>query len=74
MISEPVTGLILRLAVPTILSMLVTNIYNLVDAYFVGNLGTSASGAIGIVLSIQAVLQAFAVSYTHLTLPTICSV
>lgn len=65
MISEPVTGLILRLAVPTILSMLVTNIYNLVDAYFVGNLGTSTSGAIGIVLSIQAVLQAFGFMFGH---------
>lgn len=65
MVTAPMPGLILSLAIPTILSMLVTNVYNLADAYFVGNLGTAASGAIGIVLSIQAILQAFGFMFGH---------
>ena len=43
---QPVEGLIARMAVPTIISMLITSFYNMADSYFVGNLGTSASGAI----------------------------
>lgn len=54
LVMTPVETLIPRLAVPTIFSMMTTMIYNLVDAFFVGRLGTSASAAIGIVMSIQA--------------------
>ncbi len=43
LVMTPVEQLIPRLAVPTIFSMMITMIYNLVDAYFVGKLGTSAS-------------------------------
>ena len=43
LVMTPVEKLIPRLAVPTIFSMMITMIYNLVDAYFVGKLGTSAS-------------------------------
>lgn len=57
MTKTPVSKLVLRLAVPTIISMLVTNIYNLVDTAFVGRLGTSASGAVGIVFGYMAILQ-----------------
>ncbi len=59
MTQTPVQRLILRLSVPTILSMLVTNIYNLADTAFVGRLGTSASGAVGIVFGFMAIIQAF---------------
>ena len=59
MIRTPVSRLILTLSVPTIISMLVTNIYNLADTAFVGQLGTSASGAVGIVFGFMAVIQAF---------------
>ncbi len=59
MTQTPVQNLILRLSVPTILSMLVTNIYNLADTAFVGRLGTSASGAVGIVFGFMAIIQAF---------------
>lgn len=58
MTKTPVSRLILRLALPTIISMLVTSIYNMTDTYFVGTLGKSASGAIGIVYSLMAVFQA----------------
>ena len=46
MTETPVHKLILKLCIPTILSMLVSNIYNLVDTAFVGKLGNSASGAV----------------------------
>ena len=59
MIKTPVPKLILTLSVPTMISMLVTNIYNLVDTAFVGKLGTSASGAVGIVFGFMSVIQAF---------------
>ena len=58
MTKTPIPKLILTLAVPTIISMLVTNIYNLVDTAFVGRLGNSASGAGGVVFGYMAILQA----------------
>lgn len=50
--------LILSLAAPTVVSMLVTSIYNMADTYFVSKLGTSASGAVGVVFSLMAIIQA----------------
>jgi len=58
LVKTPVFPLIAKLSVPTILSMLVTNIYNLVDTAFVGRLGNSASGAVGVVFGFMAILQA----------------
>lgn len=58
MTETPIHKLIPALAVPTIVSMLVTAIYNMVDTYFVSKLGTSASGAVGIVFSVMAIIQA----------------
>ncbi|MBQ1437198.1 MAG: MATE family efflux transporter [Ruminococcus sp.] len=54
----PIPRLILGLSVPAVISMLVTNIYNLVDTAFVGQLGTSASGAVGIVFGFMSIIQA----------------
>ena len=59
MTKTPVSRLVLTLSVPTIISMLVTNIYNLVDTAFVGRLGTSASGAVGVVFGFMSIIQAF---------------
>ncbi len=59
MITTPVSRLVLTLSVPTIISMLVTNIYNLADTAFVGQLGTSASGAVGVVFGFMSIIQAF---------------
>ena len=61
----PISKLIPFLAVPTVISMMVTMIYNLVDAFFVGKLGTSASAAIGIVLGVQSIIQAFGFMLGH---------
>ena len=58
MTSTPVSKLVVTLSVPTIISMLITNIYNLVDTAFVGQLGNAASGAVGIIFGFMAVLQA----------------
>lgn len=58
MTKTPVKQLIIRLAVPTILSMLITTIYNLVDTAFVGRLGNSQSAAVGVVFGFMSVLQA----------------
>lgn len=58
MINTPVSALIPRLAVPTIISMLVTSIYNMADTFFVSQIGTSASGAVGVMFSAMAMIQA----------------
>lgn len=58
MIETPVNKLIPGLAVPTIISMLVTSIYNMADTFFVSQIGTSASGAVGIMFSAMAMIQA----------------
>ena len=54
----PVPQLILRLSVPTIISMLVTGIYNTADTFFVGRISTQATAAVGLVFSVMAVIQA----------------
>lgn len=59
MTETPIPKLILTLGLPTTISMLVTNIYNMADTYFVSQLGTSASGAVGIVFGLMAIIQAF---------------
>ena len=51
MTETPIPQLVLSLAAPTILSMLITSIYNLADTFFVGQISTSASGALGVVSS-----------------------
>ena len=58
MLETPVPPLICSLAVPTIISMLVTSIYNMADTYFVSQINTSASGAVGVVFSIMTIIQA----------------
>lgn len=52
--------LIISLGIPTTISMLVTNIYNMVDTYFVGTLGESQQAATGILFTLQAIIQAIA--------------
>lgn len=60
MLSAPVSQVIPRLAVPTIISMLITSIYNMADTFFVSQIGTSASGAVGVIFSAMAIIQALA--------------
>ncbi len=65
MTQTPVHKLVLTLAVPTIISMLVTNIYSIADTYFVSGLGTSPSGATGVVFGLMAIIQAFGFMFGH---------
>ena len=59
MTTTPVGRLIGKLAVPTVITMLITSIYNMADTYFVGLLNnTSATGAVGVVFSFMAIIQA----------------
>ena len=58
MLETPIHRLIPSLAAPTIVSMLVTSIYNMADTYFVSQINTSASGAVGVVFSLMAIIQA----------------
>ena len=60
MTETPVPRLVVKLSIPTVISMLVTTIYNMVDTAFVGHLGNSASGAVGVVFGATAILQAVA--------------
>ena len=55
----PVPKLIARLSVPTIVSMLVTALYNAADTFFVGRISTEATAAVGLAFSVMAIIQAF---------------
>lgn len=59
MTTESIPKLICSLAVPTIISMLVTALYNIVDTYFVGQIGTEATAGVGLVFPVMAIIQAF---------------
>jgi putative MATE family efflux protein len=60
MTTTPVASLVIRLGIPTTISMLITNIYNMADTYFVGSLGESPQAATGILFTLQAIIQAIA--------------
>lgn len=60
MMEEPLSTLIPRLAVPSIISMLITAVYNMADTFFVSRIDTSASAAVGIIFSMQAIVQSIA--------------
>ncbi len=65
MTESPVKPLVCRLAAPTIVSMLVTSFYNMADTFFVGQIDTSASAAVGVVFSLMAVIQAVGFFFGH---------
>ncbi|MGE4353493.1 MAG: MATE family efflux transporter [Oscillospiraceae bacterium] len=65
MTTSPVEPLLLKLSIPTIFSMLITSLYNMADTYFVGKLGTSATGAVGVVFSLMAIIQAIGFFFGH---------
>ena len=65
MTETPVSKLILNLGIPTTISMLITNIYNMADTYFVGMVGESAQAATGILFTVQAIKQGIAFMLGH---------
>ncbi|SER08937.1 putative efflux protein, MATE family [Lachnospiraceae bacterium NE2001] len=61
----PIPELIIKLSIPTILSMMVTAFYNSADTYFVGRISTEATAAVGLVFSVMAIIQAFGFMCGH---------
>lgn len=59
MLQTPVAKLVLSLAAPTVASQLISIIYNTADTYFVSHISTSASAAVGVVFSLQSIIQAY---------------
>lgn len=65
MTTKPVEGLICEMAVPTIISMLVTAFYNMADTFFVGKINTQATAAVGIVFAVMALIQSCGFFFGH---------
>lgn len=66
MTTAPVEKLVCRMAVPTIISMLITNFYNMADTFFVGKLeDVQSTGAVGITFSMMAIIQALGFMFGH---------
>ena len=65
MTRRPVKPLICSMAVPTIVSMLVTSLYNMADTFFVGKINTQATAAVGVAFPLMAVVQAFGFFFGH---------
>ncbi len=58
MTEHSVAKLVITLSIPTVLSQMITSIYNMADTYFVTRLGDSAVGAVSIVYALQSIIQA----------------
>ena len=66
MTEAPIGPLICRLALPCIISMLVTAFYNMADTFFVGLMrSNAATGAVGVVFSLMAIIQAIGFFFGH---------
>ena len=65
MTQTPEWKLVLQLAAPTTVSMLISNIYNTADTFFVSKISVSASAATGIVFTLMAIFQAFGFTFGH---------
>ena len=65
MTQTSVAKLVIILGIPAIISMLITNIYNIADTYFVGKLGISQQGACSVLFTLQTIIQAIAFMLGH---------
>lgn len=65
MTTKSVAPLICELAVPTIISMLVTAFYNMADTFFVGKINTQSTAAVGIVFTVMALIQSCGFFFGH---------
>lgn len=63
--TAPIRKVIPTMAVPTIISMLVTGMYNMADTFFVGQLDTPSTAAVGVVFSLMFLMQAFGFFFGH---------
>ncbi|MCD8349830.1 MAG: MATE family efflux transporter [Planctomycetaceae bacterium] len=65
MTTEPVERLVVKMAIPTIIIMMISAFYNMADTYFVGSLGTTATAAVGVSFSFMALIQAIGFFFGH---------
>lgn len=65
MTQDPVEKLVCSMAVPSIISMLVSAFYNMADTFFVGKVSTQATAAIGVVFPYMALIQAVSYFFGH---------
>ena len=65
MTETPIPRLVITLGIPTTISMLITNIYNMADSFFVSQISQSAGGATSVVFGIMTILQAFGFMFGH---------
>ena len=61
----PIPRVIGTMAVPTIISMMVTSLYNIVDTYFVSQINTQATAAVGVVFTVMTIFQAVGFFFGH---------
>lgn len=65
MTEEPIPKLIFSLAIPSIISMLITSFYNTADTYFVGQINTAATAAVGVNFAFMSIIQALGFFFGH---------
>ena len=57
MLTEPLPRIITKMAAPSIISFLITSIYNLADTFFVSSLGTNATAAVSVNASLDQIIM-----------------
>lgn len=57
MLNEPISRVIPKMAIPTIVAFLITSVYNLADTYFVSSLGTNATAAVSVNGSLDQIIM-----------------
>ena len=62
---EKIPTLVLNMAVPSIISMLITSFYNMADTFFVGQIGTTATAAVGVIVPLMSIIQALGFTFGH---------
>ncbi len=62
---EKIPTLVLNMAVPSIISMLITSFYNMADTFFVGQFGTTATAAVGVIFPLMSIIQALGFTFGH---------
>ena len=65
MTQAPIKKLVLKMSGPTIISMLVTSLYNIIDAAFVGHISTEAAAAVGVSFAYMTFINAFGFFFGH---------
>ena len=57
LLNEPISRIIPKMAIPTIVAFLINSIYSLADTYFVSSLGTNATAAVSVNASLDQLIM-----------------